>query len=164
VTPEQPRWGERWLLPFRKAATRVQSSAAAKPSFLIKLGSQGGSWDEMVRTDGITWTGNTLPTTLFAMRLMQADDEVLIFQEGRRAAIVGVARVADHPSANLASSEPRRLHVVLKPVRPIDPFVTLERIRHASGLEDFALVRSPNLSVVRVSPAQRAALARLGVA
>lgn len=162
MTTRLPRWGDRWLQPFQKAATEARAPAEVKPSFLIKLTVHGGSWDEMVRTDCLPWVGNTLPTTLLAMRLMQADDEVLIFQDGRRAAIVGVARVADAPSTHLASSEPRRLHVVLKPVRQIDPPVTLERIRSASGLDDFALVRNPNLSVVRVSPAHRAVLARLG--
>lgn len=106
------------------------------------------SFEDLVRDGRTTWDGVTNALAQKHLRQVRKGDSVLIYHTGSVKAVVGIARA----SAD-AYGDPKRAVVDLEPVRALRRPVTLASIRRNPRFTDFALVRTPRLSVMPVPDA-----------
>jgi predicted RNA-binding protein with PUA-like domain len=116
--------------------------------FLAKTEPGTYSLDDLERDKRTVWDGVKNPQAVRAIREMRPGDNVFIYHSGGQSAIVGVARVLSEPRDD--PKDKKSAVVELEFVRRLDNPVTLAQVRAANLFADWALVRQPRLSTMRV--------------
>src|SRR5208283_5312069 len=116
--------------------------------FLAKTEPGTYSLDDLEREKRTVWDGVKNPQAVRAIREMRPGDNVFIYHSGGQSAIVGVARVLSEPRDD--PKDKKSAVVELEFVRRLDKPATLTEVRAANLFADWALVRQPRLSTMRV--------------
>ena len=132
--------------------------------WLVKTEPDAYAFAQLARERRTTWDGVKNALALKHLAAMQKGDEVLVYHTGDEKAAVGVARVACAPYPDPKETDPRRLVVDLAAVAALPHPVTLAAMRANAKLAGFDLLRLPRLSVMPVSDAQWAEIARMAKA
>ena len=118
--------------------------------WLVKSEPQEYSFADLDREGVAVWDGVRNPQAQRYLKEMRVGELVLYYHTGREKAIVGLAEVVreDFPDP----TDPRYVAVELRAVRRFPTPLKLEAIRQLPGMEGFALLRQPRLSVMPVPP------------
>jgi predicted RNA-binding protein with PUA-like domain len=103
------------------------------------------SWDDLVHDGETEWDGVRNPTARLHLKAMKAGDEVFFYHSGDQRQVVGIMRVT-----RAAQPDPKDsawVSVAVKPVRKVNPPVTLKAIKGEPSLAKMELVRLSRLSV-----------------
>ncbi|MBK9062838.1 MAG: EVE domain-containing protein [Acidobacteria bacterium] len=127
--------------------------------WLVKTEPGDYSFEDLLREKETVWTGVKNPVALKHLRSLKKGDRVVIYHTGSEKAAVGAATVAtptfeENPKT---ASEPR---VTLRAGSPLPRPVPLKEIKSSSLFSDSPLVRIGRLSVVPLTSAQYAFLAK----
>lgn len=127
--------------------------------WLVKTEPGDYSFEDLLREKETVWTGVKNPVALKHLRAMKKGDRVIVYHTGSEKAAVGAATVTtttfeENPKAAL---EPR---VTLRAGSPLPRPVPLKEIKSSSLFSDSPLVRIGRLSVVPLTSAQYAFLAK----
>ena len=129
--------------------------------WLLKTEPTSYSYAQLEKDGRTTWDGVRNPVALKNLAAMRKGDEALVYHTGDEKAVVGVARVVADPAQDRRVADPRMMTVDLEPVRRLKRPVTLKEVKENRSLRDFELARLPRLSVMPVSPEQRAEIERM---
>ncbi|MEO8055615.1 MAG: EVE domain-containing protein [Acidobacteriota bacterium] len=117
--------------------------------WLVKTEPGDYSFEDLRKDEETVWTGVKNPVALKNLRAMKKGDRVIVYHTGNVKSAVGAATVtAAGPD------------VVLRAGRPLPRPLPLKEIRESSLFSDSPLVRIGRLSVVRLTSAQYAFLAK----
>jgi predicted RNA-binding protein with PUA-like domain len=119
--------------------------------FLAKTEPTTYSLDDLERDQRTVWDGVKNPQAVRAIREMQSGDRVYLYHSGGQSAIVGIAQVSAEPHDD--PKDRKSAVVELEFVRRLDVPVTLAEVRAANLFADWALLRQPRLSTMRVPDA-----------
>ena len=133
------------------------------PTWLFKTDPDTFSLADLERDRRATWDGVANNTALMHLRKTSPGDEVLIYHSGEDKAILGVAKVVRGSYADPKLRDPKRVVCDVEFVKRLRAPVPLAALKAVKKLADFDLVRISRLSVMPVSAAHRAILAKLGV-
>jgi len=114
-----------------------------------------------VAEQGTLWTGVRNFQARNHLRAMRRGELVFYYHSGSVREIVGLARVESDPLADPTAKEGEWTAVRLAPIRPLPLPVSLASIKANPALAGIALVRQSRLSVVAITPAERAELLRM---
>jgi predicted RNA-binding protein with PUA-like domain len=120
--------------------------------WLFKTEPSEYSFDQLVSEGKTTWNGVKNNLALKHLRAVKKGDQILIYHTGDEKSVIGTARALSdgYPDPKDAS-----LAVVdIAPGKRLAKPVTLASLKTKPALADFALVRVPRLSVMRVTDAQ----------
>ena len=129
--------------------------------WLLKTEPTSYSYAQLEKDGRTTWDGVRNPVALKNLAAMRKGDEALVYHTGEEKAVVGVSRVVADPVQDRRVADPRMMTVDLEPVRRLKRPVTLKEVKENRALSDFDLARLPRLSVMPVSPEQRAEIERM---
>lgn len=119
--------------------------------WLVKSEPEEYSFADLERERVGIWDGVRNPQAQRYLKEMRVGDQVLYYHTGREKAIVGLARVVREAFPDPTDS--RYVAVALEAVRRFSSPLKLETIRQLPGMENFALLRQPRLSVLPVPEA-----------
>jgi predicted RNA-binding protein with PUA-like domain len=125
--------------------------------WLVKTEPGDYSFEELLREKETVWTGVKNPVALKHLRAMKKGDRVVIYHTGSEKAAVGAATVAAAEDVPKNPAEPR---VTLRAGSPLPRPIPLKEIRSSSLFSDSPLIRIGRLSVVPLTSAQYAFLAK----
>ena len=117
-----------------------------KQHWLVKQEPSTYAWERFVADGKTEWTGVRTYQARNHLRAMKAGDEVLYYHSVTGKAVVGLARVSREAFPD--PTGPAWAAVELVPVRPVEPPVTLERIKAEPLLRNVPLLRQSRLSVM----------------
>lgn len=130
--------------------------------WLVKQEPTAYSWDQFVKDGGTAWTGVRNFQARNHLRAMRRGDEVFFYHSVTGKAVVGVAKVAKEAYPDPTADEGDWSCVDLKPVRALKVPVTLDSIKDDPDLSEIALIRQSRLSVMPLTDAEFAQIAKLG--
>lgn len=119
--------------------------------WLVKSEPEEYSFADLEREEVVVWDGVRNPQAQRYLREMRRGEEVLYYHTGREKAIVGLAEVVQEAFPD--PTDDRYVAVALKALRRFPSPLKLEAIRQLPGMEGFALLRQPRLSVMSVPDA-----------
>ena len=125
--------------------------------WLVKTEPGDYSFEDLLREKETVWTGVKNPVALKHLRAMKTGDGVIIYHTGSEKAAVGAATVASFEETPKDPTAPR---IVLRAAKPLPRPIPLSEIRNSSLFSDSPLVRIGRLSVVPLTSAQYAFLAK----
>lgn len=127
--------------------------------WLVKTEPGEYSFEDLLREKETTWTGVKNAVALKHLRAMKKGDRVVVYHTGGEKAAVGAATV----TSTAFEEDPKRApepRVVLRAAKPLPNPISLKEIRESPLFSDSPLVRIGRLSVVPLTSAQFAFLAR----
>ena len=139
----------------------MKKSPVNAPGWLVKSEPETYSWDDLVRDQQTDWTGVRSNAARLHLRGMRVGEAVLFYHSGESKSIVGLARVTRAAFPDATADEEGWVAVQLAAVRPLPRPVTLAQVKAEAALQQLALVRQSRLSVMPVSAAEFAGIARL---
>jgi predicted RNA-binding protein with PUA-like domain len=119
--------------------------------WLVKQEPTAYSWDQFVVDGKTDWTGVRNFQARNNLRSMKSGDQVLFYHSVNGKAVVGVAVVSREAFPDPTSTSGDWSAVEIKPVRPVNPPVTLEQIKSDPALAQIPLLRQSRLSVMAIS-------------
>ncbi len=125
--------------------------------WLVKTEPGEYSFEDLQREKETAWTGVKNPVAIKNLFSMKAGDRVIVYHTGNAKSAVGEAVVSSFEENPKKASEPR---VVIRAGKPLKRPVPLEEIKSSSLFADSPLVRIGRLSVVPLTAAQYAFLAK----
>jgi predicted RNA-binding protein with PUA-like domain len=125
--------------------------------WLVKTEPGDYSFEDLRREKETVWTGVKNPVALKNLRAMKAGDRVVVYHTGSEKSAVGEAVVSSFEEDPKTAAEPR---VTLRAGKLLPRPIPLEEIRKSSLFSDSPLVRIGRLSVVPLTSAQYAFLAK----
>lgn len=125
--------------------------------WLVKTEPGEYSFEELRTEKETIWTGVKNPVALKHLRSMKKGDRVIVYHTGGEKAAVGTATVAAAEEIPKNPAEPR---VAFRAGKPLPRPIPLSEIRNSSLFSDSPLVRIGRLSVVPLTSAQYAFLAK----
>ena len=115
------------------------------------------SYSDLER-DGVTeWNGVHNALALQHLKRMRPGDALFFYHSGTERAIVGLSRVSSLPRPDPSDAR-GSWTVEVRPVRPLRGAILLGEMRGDPALAGLALFRMTRLSVLPVTPGQRAAI------
>jgi Uncharacterized conserved protein len=120
--------------------------------WLLKSEPDVYAYADLERDGQTVWDGVNNNLALKHIRCMQIGDLALIYHTGDERRAVGIAEVISQPYPDPKLSDPKRVVVDIKPIKPLVQPVTLAQIKADGGFADFDLLRLGRLSVVPVPP------------
>lgn len=131
--------------------------------WLIKSEPSSYSFDALVKDRRTAWTGIRNFEARNNLRAMKPGDLALYYHTGDEKQVVGVARVASHPSADKTAKPGEDWTAVdMEPVAPFKTKVTLATVKATASLAEFGLVKKGRISVIPVKPAEWTKILSLG--
>lgn len=119
--------------------------------WLIKSEPFKYSWDQLVE-DGVTvWDGVRNHRAANNLRTMKAGDQCFYYHSREGLEIVGIVEVSEAGLIDPTDPDGKWPTVKVKPVKPLDNFVTLKAIKANPDLEGIELVRLGRLSVAEIT-------------
>ncbi len=125
--------------------------------WLVKTEPGDFSFEDLRKENETVWTGVKNPVALRHLRSMKKGDRVIVYHTGNEKSAVGEAAVSAFEEDPKNPAEPR---VVLRAGRPLPRPLSLKEIKSCPLFSDSPLVRIGRLSVVPLTPAQFAFLAK----
>jgi predicted RNA-binding protein with PUA-like domain len=119
--------------------------------WLVKQEPTAYSWDQFVADGKTDWTGVRNFQARNNLRSMRAGDQVLFYHSVNGKAVVGIAVVSREAFPDPTATSGDWSAVEIKPVRPVDPPVKLEKIKSDPALAQIPLLRQARLSVMPLS-------------
>ena len=119
--------------------------------WLVKQEPTAYSWDQFVADGKTDWTGVRNFQARNNLRAMKAGDQVLYYHSVNGKAVVGVAIVSREAFPDPTATSGDWSAVEIKPVRPVNPPVTLDQIKSDPALAQIPLLRQSRLSVMALS-------------
>jgi predicted RNA-binding protein with PUA-like domain len=119
--------------------------------WLVKQEPTAYSWDQFVADGKTDWTGVRNFQARNNLRSMKSGDQVLFYHSVNGKAVVGVAVVSREAFPDPTATSGDWSAVEIKPVRPVNPPVTLEQIKSDPALAQIPLLRQSRLSVMAIS-------------
>jgi predicted RNA-binding protein with PUA-like domain len=122
--------------------------------WLVKQEPTAYSWQQFVADGKTDWTGVRNFQARNHLRAMKKRDQVLFYHSVNGKAVVGIAEVTREAFRDPTANEGDWSAVEIRPVRPVEPPVTLEQIKNESSLTDVPLLKQPRLSVMPLTESQ----------
>jgi predicted RNA-binding protein with PUA-like domain len=119
--------------------------------WLVKQEPTAYSWDQFVVDGKTDWTGVRNFQARNNLRSMRSGDQVFFYHSVNGKAVVGVAVVSREAFPDPTATSGDWSAVEIKPVRPVNPPVTLEQIKSDPALAQIPLLRQSRLSVMQLS-------------
>jgi predicted RNA-binding protein with PUA-like domain len=160
ANPTRWRWGG---LVSRLTGDTGSDAPAGAGSYVLRPAAAVASWEQAATNGVLTWHGGKSAAARMTIRLIEAGDEVLLLNDDRRRAIVGVARVVAAAYPAPGPDELSRLAIDIELLRRVLPVISLSQLRTDARLHDCPLLRAPTPELVRLSSDYRRILRRLGV-
>jgi predicted RNA-binding protein with PUA-like domain len=129
--------------------------------WLFKTEPSAYSYAHLERDGRTVWDGVKNPLALKHLAAVAKGDQVLIYHTGDEKAAVGIAEVVRGAYPDPKHEEARLVVVDIRPLRALPRPVPLGELRANRKLAGFELLRLPRLSVMPVSPAHWAEIARM---
>ena len=129
---------------------------------MVKSEPAAYSWEQFVKEGRAAWTGVRNFQARNNLRAMQVGDPVLFYHSVTGKEVVGIAKVAREAYPDPTADEPGWDCVDLVPAKPLKNPVTLETIKRTPALKEIGLLKQSRLSVMPLSPADFAAITKLG--
>lgn len=130
--------------------------------WMVKSEPASYSWDQFVKDGRAAWTGVRNFQARNNLRAMKTGELVLFYHSVTGKEVVGIAKVAREAYPDATAEEPAWDCVDLVPDKPLKNPVTLETIKRTPVLRDIALLKQSRLSVMPLTPADYAAIVKLG--
>ncbi len=130
--------------------------------WLVKSEPEAFSWDQQVANGVEPWTGVRNHAAKNNLKAMQRGDRAFFYHSNTGKEIVGVVEVVRTAYPDPTAESGDWVAVDMRALTPFPHPVTLAAIKADPALAELALVRQSRLSVLPVSPAHWALLARLG--
>lgn len=135
----------------------------SKPAhWLVKSEPDAFSWDQQVKNGTEAWTGVRNHQASSFLKAMKKGDLAFFYHSNEGKEIVGVVRVVREAYQDPTDDTGRWVCVDVQAVSPVPKPVTLATIKVEPKLEGIALVRQSRLSVMPISDAHWAVIAKLG--
>ncbi len=125
--------------------------------WLVKTEPGEYSFEDLRKEKETVWTGVKNPVALKNLRAMKTGDRVIVYHTGNEKSAVGAATVFSFEENPKNAAEPR---VVFRAGKPLPRPIPLSEIKSSSLFSDSPLVRIGRLSVVPLTRAQYAFLAK----
>lgn len=125
--------------------------------WLVKTEPGDYSFEDLLREKETVWSGVKNPVALKHLRAMKKGDRVIVYHTGSEKAAIGEAVVSSFEENPKDASEPR---VTLRAGSPLPRPIPLKEIKFSSLFSDSPLIRIGRLSVVPLTSAQYAFLAK----
>lgn len=122
--------------------------------WLMKTEPEKYGWADLVRDGETVWDGVRNHRASNNMRAMQVGDQAFLYHSVSEKQIVGVAVVSATGLTDPTDAEGKWATVRIKPVRALEPPVTLAEIKADPALEGIELVRLSRLSVAEITPSE----------
>lgn len=129
--------------------------------WLVKQEPSAYSWDDFSRDGKTAWTGVRNFQARNHLRAMKTGDRVFFYHSVTEKAVVGIAEVARSAYPDPTAKEGDWSCVDLRPLTPLNPPVTLERIKAEPALAGIGLLRQSRLSVMPLTKAEFKAVINL---
>ncbi len=130
--------------------------------WMVKSEPAAYSWEQFTKDGRAAWTGVRNFQARNNLRAMKEGDSVLFYHSVTGKEVVGIAKVAREAYPDPTADEPGWDCVDLVPAKPLQSPVTLEAIKRTPVLKDVALLKQSRLSVMPLTPAEYAAMTKLG--
>ncbi len=125
--------------------------------WLVKTEPGDYSFEDLRKEKETVWTGVKNPVAVKHLRSMKTGDRVIVYHTGSEKSAVGEAVVSTFEENPKDPTAPR---VTLRAAKPLPRPIPLSEIRNSSLFSDSPLVRIGRLSVVPLTSAQYAFLAK----
>ncbi len=122
--------------------------------WLIKSEPFKYSWDQLVEDGETIWDGVRNHRAANNLRAMKVGDPLFYYHSNKGLEIVGIAEVSEAGLIDPTDPEGKWPTVKVKPVRPLENFVTLKAIKAEPTLEGIELIRLSRLSVAEIRPGE----------
>ncbi|WAT18629.1 EVE domain-containing protein [Aurantiacibacter sp. MUD11] len=122
--------------------------------WLIKSEPFKYSWDQLVEDGETIWDGVRNHRAANNLKAMKKGDQCFFYHSNKGLEIVGIAEVSEAGLIDPTDPEGKWPTVKVKPVKPLDNFVTLKAIKANPELEGIELVRLSRLSVAEITPGE----------
>lgn len=122
--------------------------------WLVKSEPGTYSWDDLIRDGSTFWDGVRNFAARNHMQAMKKGDQVLYYHSGKDKGVVGVCELIREAYPDPSTDDERFVAVDLKPLRAIDPPVSLTAIKGEPSLAQIMLVRQGRLSVMPLEKAE----------
>jgi predicted RNA-binding protein with PUA-like domain len=119
--------------------------------WLVKQEPTAYSWDQFVMDGKTDWTGVRNFQARNNLRSMKVDDPVLYYHSVNGKAVVGIAKVTKAAFRDPTAVEGDWSAVELKPIKALQSAVKLDQMKRDARLANIPLLRSPRLSVMKLS-------------
>ena len=119
--------------------------------WLVKQEPTAYSWDQFMADGKTDWTGVRNFQARNNLRSMKSGDQVLFYHSVNGKAVVGIAVVSREAFPDPTATSGDWSAVEIKPVRPVNPPVTLDKIKSDPALAQIPLLRQSRLSVMSLS-------------
>ena len=129
--------------------------------WLVKQEPSAYSWENLVRDGKTAWTGVRNFQARNFLRAMRPGDFVLFYHSVTGKSVVGIAEVARGAYPDPTADEGDWSCVDLRPLKPLEPPVTLDEIRAEPALAGIGLLRQSRLSVMPLTQDEFQAITKL---
>jgi predicted RNA-binding protein with PUA-like domain len=119
--------------------------------WLVKQEPTAYSWDQFMADGKTDWTGVRNFQARNNLRSMKSGDQVLFYHSVNGKAVVGIAVVSREAFPDPTATSGDWSAVEIRPVRPVNPPVTLDKIKSDPTLAQIPLLRQARLSVMALS-------------
>jgi len=132
--------------------------------WLFKSEAETWSWDQQIArgAKGEPWSGVRNYGARLHMRAMKLGDLGFFYHSGGEKQVVGIVKISKQARPEPGDDTGKWECVDVVAVKPLKTPVTLEFIRTVPALADMVLVNNSRLSVQPVTPAEWAAVCKLG--
>ncbi|MCS7171969.1 MAG: EVE domain-containing protein [Armatimonadetes bacterium] len=128
--------------------------------WLLKSEPETWSWEDQLRAGVEVWDGVRNPQAQRHLRSMRRGDLAFFYHTGTERRVVGIVEVVREAYPD--PSDPGRVVVEVRAVRPLARPVTLAQIRADPQLQHLLLLRQPRLSVIPVDPVSWSRICAMG--
>jgi Uncharacterized conserved protein len=127
--------------------------------WLMKSEPESYSWEDLLRDGETEWDGVRNNAARLHLRAMKPSDQGLFYHSGDVKAAVGIMEIASEPHPD--PRDAAWVAVRVRPVKPLDPPVTLKAMKAEPKLVDMVMLRQSRLSVSPVREGEWKALLAL---
>lgn len=127
--------------------------------WLMKSEPEAYSWEALLRDGETEWDDVRNNAARLHLRAMKPGDQGLFYHSGDVKAAVGIMEIVSEPHPD--PKDAAWVAVRVRPVKPLDPPVTLKAMKAEPKLADMAMLRQSRLSVSPVREGEWKALLAL---
>jgi predicted RNA-binding protein with PUA-like domain len=120
--------------------------------WLMKSEPDSYAWEDLLRDGETEWDGVRNFAARLHLRAMKPGDNGLFYHSGDVKAVVGIMEIASDPHPDPKDADWTAVRV--KPLKPVDPPVTLKAMKAEPKLADMIMIRQSRLSVSPVTDAE----------
>ena len=122
--------------------------------WLMKSEPDEYGWDDLVREGEGIWDGVKNAQASNNMQAMKKGDDVFFYHSRQGLEIVGIMTVSKESFPDPSDDTGRWVAVKVKPIRALDNFVSLKKMKQNNKLKDLAIIKQSRLSVAPVTTSE----------